>query len=909
MKRILCLALLAAVTLGWSCSDDYDDSGLRSRLDDIAARIAASQQAVAQLNADLETYARLVEAAAGRRVITGVSESAGTLVVTYSDGTTDCLRSGAKGPDGDKGETGPAGKGFEMPMLKIDTADGYWYISADGGGSWQLILDAGGNPVRGIGEAGAAGPDGAAGEPGLVPELTVDKNGYWLVDYRDGNGQQQLLDAEGRPVKATSTDRLPNGPFMSAELSADGSVLVLEYHKGQILEIPVADAFLFALSVGEREEFDAGATRTFELVQRGVAEIAIERPEGWGVKVGETGVEVTAPAVPGEGEIVLYASSTASLLKLAAFGVAVEGGSSPVDPPVTGNVELDRLYGYGENTTGGAGASAADIHHFDDGKKFNEWLYLREKNKSTTPAIVWLSGTFTKDDGRASGSPWFDIKRTSNISIYGTDGFVMQNVGFFLKEARNIIIRNVYIKMPKADNGADGISMQESENVWVDHCTFESVNQAHDYEDGSCDVTHATRAVTVSWSHFIKTQKTCLVGHSNSATADKDITVTFHHNFFDKSSSRHPRVRFGCAHVYNNFYNGCTTYGAGSAYGAMVLVEHNCFDGVALPTDICTYPAKPSGSSWVSNLQGSVAGYLYECYNEYVNNPSNFRGPFTNVEYTSYNGTKLSAPYTYDDFKPAYSYVVDEASRIAEIVPSGAGAGKLPGFDKAPIAVDNGGIATTPGTDPSDPDPVVPDPVELANGWMVGDYNSASCSVAAVDGGVSITACGKFESSAQTFGYVYRKVTGDFVMTAVVESYESTKTSGNQSLAGIMLTPDIAAASSAFTHSMVAEGPASAYYYSHRVASGNASRGAMSAPAASTGAKAVLRLERSGNDVLLSYSLDGGATFGATRKSSFAELPETVCVGLASNSGDSKKTTSAVFGDVRLDGVAIAFTE
>lgn len=911
MKRILlCSALLAAATLGWSCSDDYDDSGLRRRLDDIAARIEASQQDVAQLNTDLETYARLVEAAAGLRVITGVSEAAGTLVVTYSDGTADYLRSGAKGPDGDKGETGPAGEGFEMPMLRIDTADGYWYISADGGSSWQRILDAGGDPVRGIGQTGAAGADGADGEPGRVPELSVDVEGYWLADYHDGSGSSRILDAEGRPVKASAAGKAPEGPFMSAELSADGSVLVLVCRGSeQRLEIPVAGAFLFSLTVGEREVFDAGATRTFELVQRGVAEIAIERPEGWGVKVGETSVEVTAPAVSGEGEIVLYAASTASLLKLAAFGVAVEGGSSPVDPPVTGNVELDRLYGYGENTTGGAGAAAADIHHFDDGKKFNEWLYLREKNKSTTPAIVWLSGTFTKDDGRSTNSPWFDIKRTSNISIYGTDDFVMENVGFFLNEAKNIIIRNVYIKMPKADNGADGISMQESENVWVDHCTFESVNQTHDYEDGSCDVTHATRAVTVSWSRFIKTQKTCLVGHSNGATADKDITVTFHHNYFDNSSSRHPRVRFGRAHVYNNFYDGCTTYGAGSAYGAMVLVEHNCFDGVALPTDICTYPAKPSGSSWVSNLQGSVAGFLYECYNVYLNNPSNFRGPFTNVEYTSYNGATIAEPYTYDDFKPAYSYVVDEAARIPEIVPSGAGVGKLPGFDKAPIAVDNGGITTTPGTDPSDPDPVVPDPVELANGWMSYDYNSASSAVAAVDGGVSITACGKFESGAQTFGFVYRLITGDFVMTAVVESYESTKTSGNQSLAGIMLTPDIAASATAFLHTMVAAGPASAYYYSHRIAAGNASRGAMSAPESNTGAKTVLRLERSGNDVLLSYSLDGGATFGATRKSSFAELPETVCVGLASNSGDSKKTTAAVFGDVRVDGEPIAFAE
>lgn len=82
------------------------------------------------------------------------------------------------------------------------------------------------------------------------------------------------------------------------------------------------------------------------------------------------------------------------------------------------------------------------------------------------PAIVYLSGTFHSDEGRGSGSPWFDIKRTGNLSIYGTEGFVMENVGFFLNEAENVIIRNIYIKMPKADNGADGISMQESHHIW-----------------------------------------------------------------------------------------------------------------------------------------------------------------------------------------------------------------------------------------------------------------------------------------------------------------------------------------------------------------------------------------------------------------------------------------------------------
>ena len=470
-----------------------------------------------------------------------------------------------------------------------------------------------------------------------------------------------------------------------------------------------------------------------------------------------------------------------------------EGGEpTPEVPPTTGTVELDRLYGYAAGTTGGEAATPEHIHHFDDGHKFGEWLRLREKNKEMTPAIVYLSGTFHSDEGRGSGSPWFDIKRTGNLSIYGTEGFVMENVGFFLNEAENVIIRNIYIKMPKADNGADGISMQESHHIWVDHCTFESMNQTKDYEDGSCDITHASHDVTVSWCHFIKTQKSCLVGHSNSATGDAAITATFHHNYFDTSSSRHPRVRYGRVHVYNNFFREVSTYGVGSAYGAMVLVEDNLFDGVRLPTDICTFPAKQEGSNWVSNLEGSLAGFLYARANVFENRPANATEPYplTNVEYKAYDGERLATPYTYDDFKPAYDYIVDPADQLATIVPAGAGAGKLADYASAPVEVDNGGITTEPdpGTDPGT-DPEEPQGgIDLGNGWTALSCGDAAATASTEGGLLTLTARGKFESGGQNFGYVYREVTGDFTATVTVESYETGGTS-NQSLAGLLLDP------------------------------------------------------------------------------------------------------------------------
>ena len=378
------------------------------------------------------------------------------------------------------------------------------------------------------------------------------------------------------------------------------------------------------------------------------------------------------------------------------------------NPPTVGTVELDKAYGYGAGVTGGANGKTL---HFNSGKALQTWLLARTKSEKAgdhTPVTIWLSGTFKPDDGRdfSEAHPWFDVKDVSNLSFIGTDSFVMDRIGIFCVRAKNIVIRNINFRQPKANNGADAVSMQECDGVWVDHCTFTSLNQDKDYEDGSTDVTHASKNVTVSWCHYIKTQKSCLVGHSNSASADAAITATFHHNWFDQSNSRHPRVRFGKVHVYNNLYDNNATYGVGSAYGAKVLVEYNYFDGVRLPTDICTYPAKPSGSSMVSNLTGSVAGYLWATQDVYVNKPSNASDPypFTNVAYTKYGGT-AGTPLTYADFKPAYDYVVTAAEDVPSVVKAGAGYGKL-GFTEAPVAVDNGGITEFNGTDD---DPVTPD--------------------------------------------------------------------------------------------------------------------------------------------------------------------------------------------------------
>jgi pectate lyase len=67
--------------------------------------------------------------------------------------------------------------------------------------------------------------------------------------------------------------------------------------------------------------------------------------------------------------------------------------------------------------------------------------------------------------------------------------------------------------------------------------------------------------------------------------------ITYHHNWFDHSDSRHPRVRTMSVHSYNNFYDGNSKYGAGAAYKSSIFVDSNYFRN-------CQYPM-------LSSMQGS----------------------------------------------------------------------------------------------------------------------------------------------------------------------------------------------------------------------------------------------------------------------------------------------------------------
>jgi len=227
---------------------------------------------------------------------------------------------------------------------------------------------------------------------------------------------------------------------------------------------------------------------------------------------------------------------------------------------------------------------------------------------------------------------------SSNKTIIGSGtGKTITGGGLNVSEDHNVVIRN--LNFTGWDD--DAINVQtSSKNIWIDHNSF-----SNGY-DGAVDIKRGSDFITVSWNRTFNHNKTMLLGHSddNGSQDIGHLRVTYHHNWFDGTTQRHPRVRFGNpVHVYNNYYDNNGGYGVASTENAGVLVEGNYFENVDDP-----YHRGEGDSS---------AGNLVARNNYLTGSGSGDAG-----------GSVASIPY---------SYTLDTASSVKSIVTADAGVGHL----------------------------------------------------------------------------------------------------------------------------------------------------------------------------------------------------------------------------------------
>ncbi|MEK3796613.1 pectate lyase [Paenibacillus sp. FSL R7-0204] len=215
-------------------------------------------------------------------------------------------------------------------------------------------------------------------------------------------------------------------------------------------------------------------------------------------------------------------------------------------------------------------------------------LTLRQKGYDTTPLAIRLIGKVTAADlsGQLNSSGYLEVKGKSNytqmnltIEGIGNDAYAY-GWGLLLRYAGNAEVRNLGLMLFPDD----GISMDTGNaNVWVHNNDIFYGSAGSDADqakgDGSTDLKKGSTYITISYNHYFDSGKAALVGLSESA----EFFVTFHHNWFDHSDSRHPRIRVASVHVYNNFYDGVSKYGVGVTTGASAFVEGNVFRNTKNP--------------------------------------------------------------------------------------------------------------------------------------------------------------------------------------------------------------------------------------------------------------------------------------------------------------------------------------
>lgn len=249
-------------------------------------------------------------------------------------------------------------------------------------------------------------------------------------------------------------------------------------------------------------------------------------------------------------------------------------------------------------------------------------IYLYQKGYDTTPIAFRIIGTIKKENMDELGSS------SEGLQIKGNDAFsdmpitiegigidaAISGFGMLIRNTKGVELRNFSVQLCIDDC----ISLDtNNSNVWIHNMDFFYGNTGGDADqakgDGTVDLKAGTTHFTMSYCHFIDCGKASLGGMDESTSQWN----TYHHNWFDHSDSRHPRIRAMFFHVYNNYYDGISKYGIGATSGGSAFVESNYFRNCKYPMLISKQGTDAEGDGTFSGDPGGVI----KAYDNVILNP------------------------------------------------------------------------------------------------------------------------------------------------------------------------------------------------------------------------------------------------------------------------------------------------
>lgn len=459
-----------------------------------------------------------------------------------------------------------------------------------------------------------------------------------------------------------------------------------------------------------------------------------------------------------------------------------------ITPETASTVQLDVI-----TSTSGATTTCTGI---------GDILTARQKGIDTTPLAIRLIGNVKASQMTGiNSSGYLQLKGKAaytemNITIEGIgEDATINGWGILIRNSANVEIRNLAVMLFPDD----GISLDTTnENIWVHNNDIFYGTAGGDSDqakgDGSIDLKGNSRYVTISYNHFWDSGKSSLCGMKSETGPNY---ITYHHNWFDHSDSRHPRIRTMTVHIYNNYFDGNAKYGVGVTMGASAFVESNYFRN-------CKYPMLISlqGTDIINGVaNGTFSGEnggMIKAYGNHIEGATRFVDQnsesthFDAITVTNKNDT-VSSSYkaavggtTYNNFDTnssiMYSYNPDDAQTAK--VNTMTYAGRVNGgdlkwtFDNAvddtDYSVNEGlmaairaytgsvvsiGGSTIDDTNPTDPveptDPVDPvDPVEPTEPEVVeGGYQYIADTTNALNTSNYYTVAGSLTTNGKTQTY------------------------------------------------------------------------------------------------------------------------------------------------------------
>ncbi|MDE5946218.1 MAG: right-handed parallel beta-helix repeat-containing protein [Oscillospiraceae bacterium] len=415
------------------------------------------------------------------------------------------------------------------------------------------------------------------------------------------------------------------------------------------------------------------------------------RADAVGLTAGNHTIKVV-PVINGKEDLSKSAESTASVYAHDRSGYAFEDGHTPGAYKADGTLKENAIVVYVTNDN----KDTVTVKLNAQGKGDVDCTGIQniilgyKKGKETRPIAIRIIGNVTDPSVLTNGDLYVDTA-TAGMTIEGIGNDATFNgYGLVMKNAVDVEVRNIGFMNCDSKEKDDCGLQQGNSYCWVHNCDFFYGNAGSDSDqakgDGALD-TKKSHHITHSYNHFFDNGKCNLQGANESDTSNY---ITYHHNWYDHSDSRHPRVRVATVHVYNNYYDGNSKYGIGSTTDSDIFAENNYFRN-------CKYPIltamQGSDLKYADNVdKGSVFGGedggFVKAYGNYMEGQKDFIA--YSDDNTSYDAYVVSSRdekvpstakakkggATYNNFDTAgdfYSYNVDATEDVPAIVTSKAG--------------------------------------------------------------------------------------------------------------------------------------------------------------------------------------------------------------------------------------------